>query len=537
MSCESEATIGVYVDGELSSGDVRRFETHLVTCLECRGRVLALREEASLLADALHEREPQVFRVTTGAAPAQGLALGFPATILAATVVLAVIGTVVESRLPGGYDLLNPLRLKGAYEMIFDVVFLIRDRAPGFLELALSIGAVLGLSALASFALGAVGRRLTGTAAIALVLVPGLTAPERAEAVLLSLDDETVIIAAGDVIEETVLFSGESVSVDGTIRGDLIVAADRLVVRGRIEGNVFVFARDVEVPGRVDGSLYGLAERARIEGEVGGLDAALERLVLAPSGRIGRDAFLVGDTAAVDGEIGRDLWFAGDELEVRGKVERNVDVRAGRLAILDEARIGGDVDAQLPEGDEVELASSAQIGGEVRTRPHEHGRRFFAHWLEPHFYVFLAIQYAASFLMGLLLYWLVPQIFGSEVRTPALFFRTLGFGFVSLVGIPIALLLTALTIVGIPIALLGVFVFVTAFYLADIVVGALIGRALLHPEPRLGSFGLALLVGLGIVVIGHAIPILGAAVGVVSLLLGLGMLVERAQAWRRSVAS
>jgi cytoskeletal protein CcmA (bactofilin family) len=416
-------------------------------------------------------------------------------------------------------------------------VFLIRDRAPGFLELALSIGAVLSLSALASFALGAVGRRLTRAAAVALLLVPGLTASERAEAVFVSLDDETVTIAAGDVVEETVLFSGDSVSVDGTIRGDLVVAADRLVIRGRIEGNVFVFARDIDVSGRVDGSLYGAAERARIEGEVGGLNAALERLVLAPSGRVGRDAFLVGDDAAVDGQIGRDLWFAGDELEVRGKVERNVDVRAGRLAILDQAVIGADVDAQLPEGDEVELASSARIGGELRTRPHEHRRRFFSHWQEPYFYAFLAIQYAASFLMGLLLYWLVPQIFGSELRTPSVFFRSLGFGFVSLVGIPIALLLTALTIVGIPIALLGVFVFATGLYLADVVVGALIGRALLHPEPRLGSFGLALLLGLGIVVIGHAIPFLGPAVGLVSLLLGLGMLVERVQAWRRSVPS
>ena len=88
-----------------------------------------------------------------------------------------------------------------------------------------------------------------------------------------------------------------------------------------------------------------------------------------------------------------------------------------------------------------------------------------------------------------------------------------------------------LTIVGLPLAILGLFAYVTALYVADIAVAALIGRSLLRPEANLGSFGRALLAGLAILAVGHVIPFLGGAVGWVSLFLGLGLVANRTRLW------
>ena len=65
MSCFPEATYSVYVDDELPADQVHPLELHLMQCRDCRGVVLALREEGDLLGDAMHERlrEPLQLRV------------------------------------------------------------------------------------------------------------------------------------------------------------------------------------------------------------------------------------------------------------------------------------------------------------------------------------------------------------------------------------------------------------------------------------------------------------------------------------------
>ena len=66
MICPPEATWAVYADGELAGEPLRRAEAHLISCADCRARVLALREEARLLAAVLHERAPAVRAVRAG---------------------------------------------------------------------------------------------------------------------------------------------------------------------------------------------------------------------------------------------------------------------------------------------------------------------------------------------------------------------------------------------------------------------------------------------------------------------------------------
>ena len=48
MSCPTELTYAVYLDGELPPEQVRPVEAHLVQCRRCRELVVALREEAEL---------------------------------------------------------------------------------------------------------------------------------------------------------------------------------------------------------------------------------------------------------------------------------------------------------------------------------------------------------------------------------------------------------------------------------------------------------------------------------------------------------
>ena len=83
MSCPPEWWVAAYVDEGIEPAEVRRLEAHLVGCERCRGRVLALREEARALTALLAEDRaaPRPALALAGATPARGMAYGLPVAI------------------------------------------------------------------------------------------------------------------------------------------------------------------------------------------------------------------------------------------------------------------------------------------------------------------------------------------------------------------------------------------------------------------------------------------------------------------------
>jgi cytoskeletal protein CcmA (bactofilin family) len=529
MSCFPEAVYSVYIDGELPPQGVRDVDAHLVRCRDCRSLVLALREEGTLLADALLERDHPAYRNSARPAPARGLAIGLIPSLAAVGLVVAVVGWILESLLPSSMTWLNPLNLIGAYQMAFDLIFLIRNQAPGLVELVIAVAATVSVSALLSFGLSAVARRLSGSAALGLLLAAFLWAPAPGSALVLR-DEEQIRVGPGEVLEETLIAAAETVLVEGVVDGDLVVLTERLVIRGEIRGNVYGLIRNLELDGRVAGSLHVCSERIVITGEVGGnVWSASENLTLGDNGRVARDLSSVASGVVIDGEVGRDLFAGGEYVEIRGGVTRNVQTRSERITLFDGASIGGDFELHLPENRKAAIDPGATIGGELREIVDEHPlgeehSRFFT----IAFYLRAVVLLAAMFLVGMALHATVPWIFDNHLETAGDFFHTLGYGFVALIAAPVILILTFLTIVGIPIAIIGLWVFITTMFLSGIVVAALIGRALLRSvEKSATGFGLALLLGLCVLLFSGAIPFVGFLLHVLILLTGLGLLVDR----------
>lgn len=533
MSCFPEATYSIYVDGELAADESRLLESHLVTCRECRVLVSALRDESSLLSDVLHEREAPRPRTVAATAPDPGFALGLPLAVAAVTAAFAVVSFLIQWRWPSGLSQLQPLRLKGAFEMAIDVVLLLREQVPGLAELALALGGVAAVSTLLSLAVGALYQRLGNGSSLLIVLACLLTAaPEPASALDLRRGVKEVTIATGETVRETLVVSAETVDIDGTVDGDLVVGAERLTIRGTVRGDVYAFVRDLEVSGTVTGGVHSGAGRIYLDGSVGrSVYVGTDDFTLTSDGRIGRDVFLWGDKVTFDGTVERDVAFIGDSLELRGPVGRDVDVlRADRLTLRAGARVGGDVTAALT-ADEIEMAPGAVVAGTaVRTALDTPADHYWAAYLDPGFYLFLLVRLAAAFVFGMLLYVAVPQLFPSALPDGRSFFRSLGVGFLLIVVTPIAIVCCALTVIGIPVAVLGAFAFAVTVYSANIAVGALIGRSLLHPGERLGSFGPALLAGLFVLSVATHVPLIGLPIGVVSLLFGLGVVYAQVRA-------
>ncbi len=531
MSCPSELTWSIYVDGELEDEELRSSELHLVSCRECRTRVVALQEEGQALTHAMLERETRRAAAPVVAPPARDLAWGLPLAIASVTVLLTIVGALIELRLPGVLDLLNPRRLMGAYELAFDSVFMVRDQLPGFLELVTAVGVVAAVSAIGCALVHALSQRLLNSSSLMIVFAVALMAPEVARAIELRIDQDT-IIGASETVDGSLFCVGDVVTIDGTIDGDLVAGAERVSVRGKITGNLFVFGEEVEIDGEVEGTVITFARTTRLAAKVAG-SALLggERLTVAEGAEIGRDATFLGEGVQLDGVAKRDVTFGGEWLELRGEIGRDLHaLEAERITLLDSAKIGRDVHGHLHDGPEaVDRAPGAEVGGQVEIT-HESlvKEHVMSRYRDPGFYLGALMFAAAGYVFGLLVYLLDPRLFDADPPNARGFFRAMGIGFMIILAGPVAMLLVGLTVVGLPIALFGFFLFLLALYTGGIVVAAMIGRAVMPPKaPGLGGFAPSYLVGTLILTVAAIIPFVGVAVRVIMVLFGVGCLFER----------
>lgn len=525
MSCPSHEELSIYTDAELELQRECEVESHLVQCRQCRGRVLALREESAVLRDLLQGIDRAPIRSAPPSTQVRGLAIGIAPALGVAALVATVGGWILETNLPSGTRWLNPIRLMGAFDMFIETIFMVRDRAPGLIELAIAVGALFSVASVLTFLVGSLSKRLVGAGIVLLVLGAGPLVAPPARAFQIETDVESLVIEAGETLSQSLIVSAKSVRIEGVIEGDLYALAEEITISGQVDGNVFAVGDRVEITGEVDDSLYVGGERVRIEGRVDDLYAFAEDLTIHERAVVDRDVAIFADRTQVDGQVGRDFTFYGESLEVRGQIGRNLITRADRMALLSGAAVLGDFDSRMPDGEVARVAPGVTIAGEHTdgVREHHHDRK--AKWQDPGFYLSNLVLMVSAFLVGMALHALRPGMFETALPTATDFFRELGFGFVGLVVVPILIVICFLTVVAIPIGVMGLFLFITALFVSLIQIAALVGNALVgHGTGTTPRFGVALLVGLLIVSVAVNLPFVGGLIWIVAIMTGVGML-------------
>lgn len=336
-------------------------------------------------------------------------------------------------------------------------------------------------------------RRLGILALVALLVLGAGVAPVAAQAT----DDSTAM--GGSVV----------VDADQTVDG-FTVMAGTIVVRGTVAGDLEGFAGDVVVAetGVIQGDLSVATGSLRVAGTVeGGVSAGAGTVLVEPTGRIGGDFAVGAGEVVLDGqvagnaEIGADTIRLGPTAAIGGELryDGRLDQRAG-------ATVGGPV-VQDPElggfgpGD-LSIYPLPQVG-----------------WLDTVYGLF------ANLLLGAVLLLAVPE-FSNRVADRAVDStgRSLLFGLFVLLGAPVLLVLTAITVIGIPLAVLGFFLYLFALWTGVVYGEYAVGRWLLARRADEPNRWYALVLGLLLFALLGAVPVLGGLFVLIALLLGTGSL-------------
>jgi cytoskeletal protein CcmA (bactofilin family) len=284
-----------------------------------------------------------------------------------------------------------------------------------------------------------------------------------------------------------------------------------------------VAARAVEVSGTIEGSVYVAAGSLALRGRVGGgLYAADRGTVIEPGARVGGDLALAGRSVSLRGEVGRGAAILAHEAEVSGHVGRDVRFRGDRLAVVPPARVEGRIRADVIRASAVTVDGGATVTGPVLTRVVSGAAGWYG---EPRRWFWAATSFFGAALLGWAGLLLAPMLAVESADRVRSWGRSLGRGVVTLVAGPVLILLLAVTLVGLPLALVLLGLYLLALYSAKIVVSFALGRALIRPRgnPRRDALR-ALAVGLAIVTLATALPVVGGPIWVVVACLGVGAL-------------
>jgi hypothetical protein len=323
-----------------------------------------------------------------------------------------------------------------------------------------------------------------------------------------------------------------TVATDETLPHDLYVTGGTIAVRGRIEGDLVVAGGTVDV-----------------------------------SGPVGGDIAAAGGTVTIAGPVDGDVRVAGGTVTVSGPVTRDLVAGAGTLNISAPARIGGDLIFGAGEtnlagtvaggvlGSTGTYTKTGSIGGTERVELSQQRERREASLLSR--LLDQVRRYLSIILFGGLLLWLAPRLFhraASQLQERPL--PSFGIGIVAAISVLVILVLLfiAMLVLSIPLGILGfgrlvltailaaflgggilTFLFLLVIlFVANAVVGYVIGRLLLSRtgDASLDRAAWALLLGVLIVVVLTALPVVGGILNVISVLFGLGAIVIAVWRWR-----
>ncbi len=379
-------------------------------------------------------------------------------------------------------------------------------------------GVVLGTAAFLLFR-----RRWSVPASV--LLIATISWSHSARAAEIGRGNPNYTLPAGQVVHTDLIVTAESTQVNGEVDGDLIAFSQNIAVNGHVTGDVLAFGQDVFIGGTVDGNVRSFAQSLVLNGSVGKNVMAWGRTIdMNSKANVLGTMTIGGASASLAGPIGGDLLAFAGVLNIDGSLNKNANIRAGRLVLGPGASVAGRI--QYEGERQPQISPGAKLASPIEihlTRP----RR--SRFVSPGYYWSRILSWAASFLFGIVLWLLAPGWFLRAENATKNFGLSLGVGLLFLIATPIAAILACITIVGLSLGFSTLLLYGIALYTAQIFVAMWVGDRLLGEAPSatgaespLRRVAGRLAIGLIVLRVLQALPLLGAIVSALIVLWGLG---------------
>lgn len=287
-------------------------------------------------------------------------------------------------------------------------------------------------------------------------------------------------IAGGNVIinspvDGDLIVAGGTVLVNDSIKQDLLAAGGNIVLNGFVGDDVRCAGGNIQVSNIVDGDLVAAGGSIHIErnGKItGNLMSTAGEVTL--DGSIGGVVTNTSGTFTLNGIARNDLSSKGGKILINGTVDGNAVLAANSIQLGGDAQFNENV--KYWHNDGALDFSNALAGGnavfdpslEIANEP----------WRDTGFVALIVVWYLG---VALLMIFLFEYIFKNVMKSAAdtikeTSLKSLGLGLLFILGVPVAIVLFALSIIGIPIGMIMLAGYIMSLMVATVIVAVIIAN-------------------------------------------------------------
>jgi len=282
---------------------------------------------------------------------------------------------------------------------------------------------------------------------------------------------ENYYLDSGATINDNLYAAGGTVNISGTVNGDALVAGGTITVSGPVSGDVAAAGGNISINSDVAGDLRIVGGNITVSKSAGGdLIIAGGQINVSPESSIGKDVEIAGGSINFLGKAGQTLEIEGGTVFVNGPVAGNLKITAEEIKLGPKAVIGGNFDYSSLK--EAVLEQGAVVSGttnftKINTEVGSNAKTANAMFLG-----FIGVAWVVKTLMFILaalvlVYFFKPQTKNVLDIASSNFWKEVLRGFIVLVVLPIAIILSFVTVIGTFLGLIAL-----AFYVAFIILAS-----------------------------------------------------------------
>ncbi len=306
------------------------------------------------------------------------------------------------------------------------------------------------------------------------------------------------------------------------INSSAISSGDEVTSANKVDGINMLFGNNV--------TLEGSSEYALLAGNVVNISGNVIKdgfvfgnvIKFDENASVNRDLVIFGNEVEINGTLNRDVMIYAYSVKVNGEIKGHLNIKATDITI-DESNIeklSYNKDAAVEKSDKAVI--NEILVTDKLIKDFSFGEKVTS----------FIINIGSVLVVFLALYFIVPKLFKKLEKknkdfNSLSFFSLFGFGALSIILIPVVFLLLLNLVLGLPLALLLLVCYIIAICLSSIFTGYLIGYLIWKYFVKKESNSLLIgLMGILILQILSIIPIIGSVLGIISVLIGMGLILQ-----------
>ncbi|HLA68891.1 MAG TPA: polymer-forming cytoskeletal protein [Bacteroidota bacterium] len=335
--------------------------------------------------------------------------------------------------------------------------------------------------------------------------------------------ERRVVLPANEIHEGWFFAAGSEVVIDGTVNGDLYAAGGIVEINGTVKGDVLAAGGQVVINGIVTEDARVTGAVIRIEGAVqGNCTAAAGTVTLARSGSVGANLLAAGGSVRISGLVAHQALVSAGEMTVGGTIGEDLRFYGDEISVYEGAEVKKDLHLFVKDSSKTDIAPGT-VKGSVTTHIVDEGI--------PKVGPFRIVGRIFYSLMLIATALVIVLLFPGHVRSAGtMMFRSTGrtilWGIVGLIVVPVASVLAMVTVIGLPLGILVLLLYAWFIFLSQLSFPVLFWELIGGEDDARGwKLFWPIAVGVVIVQLVMVVPYIRLLVFLAGMILGIGVLV------------